>query len=152
VALRTVAVVVTGANSSTAGRLTARPRAFSQVTRPRTNCTLSHGGASHYNPRSEFQHKPGVVRGFASGTPRKASLKIFEPRRSGTSRIIMVHVCKSETAVARCAGSIIVGDSILGLTPQALCFRPLRGLCGLDIASGVRRDTRKLEMLKSEPC
>ena len=32
------------------------------------------------------------------------------------------------TAVARFAGSIIVGHLILGLTPQALCFRLLRRL------------------------
>jgi len=31
-------------------------------------------------------------------------------------------------AVGRFAGSIVFAISILGLAPQALCFRPLRGL------------------------
>jgi len=32
------------------------------------------------------------------------------------------------SAVARFTGSIFLIDEVLGLAPQALCFRPLRGL------------------------
>ena len=55
--------------------------------------------------------KPGAR---APGTPGKT----HQARGVGDS-------LKLTTAIARFAGSIVIGALILGLTPQALCWRPL---------------------------
>jgi hypothetical protein len=81
--------------------------------------------------------KPGVER---SGTPGSVGESI-QARGVGGSRIITIGFVKIATAIARFAGSLVVGDSILGLTPQAgvpsrasrlgwksLCCRALRAL------------------------
>jgi hypothetical protein len=50
----------------------------------------------------------------------------IQAREAGDSRSLRLTLIV--TAIARFAGSLIAGDSILGLAPQALCCRPLRGL------------------------
>ena len=65
--------------------------------------------------------KPGGV------SPRKGRTKVCEPVKTGERRVDLRAVFKHALSPA-IAGS---NNSLIytwGLTPQALCFRPLRGL------------------------
>jgi len=78
--------------------------------------------------------KPGVERGFASGTPGSGS-KIDLARGAGKRRLIGQRIFEhmnDEYSRLKCCRPLrgletIIGDS-LGLTPQALRYCPLRGL------------------------
>jgi len=50
----------------------------------------------------------------------------IEPAKRVTAVALQTH--SNEAAAAHFAGFIAFPDAILGLTPQALCCRPLRGL------------------------
>ena len=74
----------------------------------RTLCRRSN------NPRSGCQRKAWGV------SPRKVVKRVASPRSGRQPGIV--------ATIARFAGSIGVVALVLGLAPQALCWRPLRGL------------------------
>jgi len=65
--------------------------------------------------------KPGVKRGFASATPGSQNKKAASPRSGRQPNSITC--CRPLREL-----QYVFGFVILGLAPQALCFRPLRGL------------------------
>jgi len=68
------------------------------------------------SPRSGRKHKPGAP------APGKDYKYKFRARNGGRQHVM-------QRAVARYHGLDVLNDHmILGLAPQALCFRPLRGL------------------------
>lgn len=78
-----------------------------------------------FSPRSGRQHKAWGV------SPRSSTKMSIEPAK----RVTAVTLCirPNFSAAARCAGFDRFPDAILGLTPQALCWRPLRGLQNHDL-------------------
>ena len=55
----------------------------------------------------------------------------IEPAKRVTAVALQIH--SNEAAAAHFAAFIALPDAILGLTPQALCWRPLRGLAEQDL-------------------
>ncbi len=74
-----------------------------------------------FSPRSGRQHKAWDV------SPRFENQNVNRAREAGDSPCVNQNV-QNLAAAARFAGLIAFPDTILGLTPQASCWRPLRGL------------------------
>src|SRR6185369_5855523 len=78
-----------------------------------------------FSPRSGRQHKAWGV------SPRSSTTMSYEPAKRVTAVALQIH--SNEAAAAHFAGFITLPDTILGLTPEALCWRPLRGLAEQDL-------------------
>jgi len=78
-------------------------------------------GTGGDSPRSGRQHK-------AWGVSPRIALKRSEPSPRSGRQPDHTESVQSAKSIARFAGSTTFRFLILGLTPQALCWRPLRGL------------------------
>ena len=67
--------------------------------------------------------KPGV------SAPGRVAFKDASPRSGRQPHVALIITPRFNSgAVARFAGSVVSSDASMGLAPQALCCRPLRGL------------------------
>ena len=76
----------------------------------------------------------------------------IEPAKRVTAIALQIH--SNEAAAAHFAGFIALPDAILGLTPQALRWRPLRGLAeqDLEVNCGMQRHPLNVQTLMRQVC
>ena len=89
----------------------------------KTAIYLTHHVA--FSPRSGRQHKAWGV------SPRVKYQNVIKPAKRVTA--VPHNIRPNDSAAARFAGFDRFPDAILGLAPQALCWRPLRGLPERDL-------------------